>query len=99
MSRALSAPAPATPASCHATCSRTTDAACRALLANEIALNNPAVMAEAPAIRVMLNCECAVRCLIAPEPAARFRPAADSSPNVAGRSVELELPAPGAGSP
>eukprot|EP00969_Alexandrium_andersonii_P094946 4193850-Alexandrium_andersonii.AAC.1 len=45
----------------------------------------------------MLNCECAVGCLIAPEPEARFRPAADSSPAVAGRSVEL--PAPGAGSP
>eukprot|EP00969_Alexandrium_andersonii_P086276 3803366-Alexandrium_andersonii.AAC.1 len=45
----------------------------------------------------MLNCECAVGCPIAPEPAARFRPAPDSSPAVAGRSVEL--PAPGAGSP
>eukprot|EP00969_Alexandrium_andersonii_P373302 15483680-Alexandrium_andersonii.AAC.1 len=54
-------------------------------------------MAEAPAIRVMLICECAVGCLVAPEPAARFRPAADSSSAVAGRSVEL--PAPGAGSP
>eukprot|EP00969_Alexandrium_andersonii_P040115 1757634-Alexandrium_andersonii.AAC.1 len=54
-------------------------------------------MAEGPAMRVMLNRECAVGRLIAPEPAARFRPTADSSPATAGRSVEL--PAPGVGSP
>eukprot|EP00969_Alexandrium_andersonii_P134962 5970735-Alexandrium_andersonii.AAC.1 len=48
-------------------------------------------------MRVVLNCECAIGCLIAPVPAARFRPAADASPSVAGLSVELL--APGAGSP
>eukprot|EP00969_Alexandrium_andersonii_P191731 8468196-Alexandrium_andersonii.AAC.1 len=54
-------------------------------------------MAEAPAMCAMLNWVCAVGCLIAPAPAARFKPAADASPFVAGLSVELS--APGAGSP
>eukprot|EP00969_Alexandrium_andersonii_P207982 9186807-Alexandrium_andersonii.AAC.1 len=59
-------------------------AAWRALRANLIASNSTAAMSEAPAICVMLNCACAVGCLIAPEPEARLRPAADSSPLVAG---------------
>eukprot|EP00969_Alexandrium_andersonii_P076531 3374114-Alexandrium_andersonii.AAC.1 len=73
------------------------DAACRALVANDIASSNTVAMAEAPAKRVMLRCERAVGHLIASEPAARFRPAADASPSVAGLSVEL--PAPGTGGP
>eukprot|EP00969_Alexandrium_andersonii_P097614 4310574-Alexandrium_andersonii.AAC.1 len=81
MSRAESAPAPATSASCHATCSSTMDAACRADFAKEIASNNTAATAEAPAIRVMLNDECAMGCRIAPAPAARFNPAAAASPS------------------
>eukprot|EP00969_Alexandrium_andersonii_P056636 2497128-Alexandrium_andersonii.AAC.1 len=70
MLRAESAPAPATSVSCHATRLRTMDVACRELLANEIASNNTAAVAEAPAMRVVLNCACAIGCLIAPVPGA-----------------------------
>eukprot|EP00969_Alexandrium_andersonii_P309505 13677812-Alexandrium_andersonii.AAC.1 len=83
MSRALSAPAPVTSVSCRATCSSTKDAACRADIAKDIASNNTAAMSEAPAIRAMLIDKCAIGCLIAPAPAARFRPAAAASPSAA----------------
>eukprot|EP00969_Alexandrium_andersonii_P058430 2574299-Alexandrium_andersonii.AAC.1 len=55
MLRALSAPAPITSVTCHATCSRTKDTACLADLANGIASNATAAVAPAPSQRVMLN--------------------------------------------
>eukprot|EP00969_Alexandrium_andersonii_P255516 11294585-Alexandrium_andersonii.AAC.1 len=98
MSRAESAPAPVTSVSCSATCSTTALAAWRTLRAKESTSNATAATAETPATLVTLDTECAVGRRIAPEPEARLRPSADSSPLVGGRS-ELALPALGAGCP
>eukprot|EP00969_Alexandrium_andersonii_P281712 12453924-Alexandrium_andersonii.AAC.1 len=97
-SRADSAPAPVTSVNCSATCSITTLAAWRTLLANDNTSNATAATAETPATRLTLNTVCADGCRCAPEPEERFRPSADSSPSVGGRSA-LELPAPDAGCP